>query len=295
MLRVVETAACTQTSHWGHKPGAITYFCAVAVVVLMQRVYQFHMESASAVVTEEHILGYFDKAATEAAAAKDRLMDQARQSEAARAWHEQQRVVRQQSSAAHKTDSSSSSEEETAADGDPAGSEDVEIEQMGHFDPGWKPTETAAAATAAAEPEPDKWSKYAPPMLELLDYLPDTISMVDSYWPYFRQVYSGGEPCGAEGKGRPRSVELRVACSPHKTMQLLIREPDFCRYVMVLYHPALCQLPRYNPVHKATLGQAAAAAVKQGEVSGGAAAGGVGVTQKDSKGQDKKTKSVTAS
>lgn len=29
-----------------------------------------------------------------------------------------------------------------------------------------------------------------------------------------------------------------------------MREPEFCNYVVVMYHPGLCQLPRYKPVPK---------------------------------------------
>ncbi|WIA22843.1 hypothetical protein OEZ85_001233 [Tetradesmus obliquus] len=90
--------------------------------------------------------------------------------------------------------------------------------------------------------------RHPPPMLELLDYLPDTASMLQSHWPYFRQMYTGGEKCGNEGAGKPRQVELRWACSPHNSWRMLVREPQFCAYVVTVYHPGLCKVPRYAPV-----------------------------------------------
>jgi hypothetical protein len=32
-------------------------------------------------------------------------------------------------------------------------------------------------------------------MLELLDYLPDTAAMLQSHWPYYRQMYMGEQHC----------------------------------------------------------------------------------------------------
>eukprot|EP00878_Enallax_costatus_P017841 GHUV01018747.1.p1 GENE.GHUV01018747.1~~GHUV01018747.1.p1 ORF type:complete len:600 (+),score=181.45 GHUV01018747.1:439-2238(+) len=297
------------------------------------RVYQFHQDLNSGRVTEEHVLGLYDRAATEAAAAKDRLYEDTAPNDAMRAWHAQQKVLRAEATAAGEKDSRSAAKEATtdgskggkaaAAAGkttrrlvitshdqegmpgasakrpsDPAGSKGASDAAR---DSDWKPSKTAAES-AAGNPSQDKWSKHAPPMLELLDYLPDTISMVDSYWPYYRQMYTGGEACGAEGKGRARSVELRVTCSPHNSLQLLIREPDFCRYIMVFYHPALCGLPRYQPVPKASLGQSAAAAAAGRQAGSKAAAGGSSISGSSGKGsgrehvgQSKKQKSAVAS
>lgn len=242
---------------------------AAVVFSYMQRVYQFHMDSATGKVTEEHVLGYYHKAETELAAERDR---EAAPTAASRAWHAQHKALQEGGRAtgskkageadkqdALTVDIAASREKiyksvldaldgisEAAADtadtlADPSGT-------ASHEDT--KATSTGAESTKAVSALSDQWSKNAPPMLELLDYLPDTVSMLESYWPYYRQMYAGGEPCGSEGAGKPRTVELRVACSPHKTMQLLIREPQFCQYVMVLYHPELCHLPRYKPVSK---------------------------------------------
>ena len=59
---------------------------------------------------------------------------------------------------------------------------------------------------------------------------------------------AGGEKCGNEGAGKPRQVELRWACSPHNSWRMLVREPQFCAYVVTVYHPGLCKVPRYAPV-----------------------------------------------
>jgi hypothetical protein len=71
---------------------------------------------------------------------------------------------------------------------------------------------------------------------------------------------AGGEKCGNEGAGKPRQVELRFACSPHNSWRMLVREPQFCSYVVVVYHPGLCKVPRYTPVPVKQQPQAAAAA-----------------------------------
>jgi hypothetical protein len=72
---------------------------------------------------------------------------------------------------------------------------------------------------------------------------------------------AGGEKCGSEGAGKPRQVELRFACSPHKnSWRMLVREPQFCSYVVVVYHPGLCKVPRYAPVPKQKPQASAAAA-----------------------------------
>jgi hypothetical protein len=72
--------------------------------------------------------------------------------------------------------------------------------------------------------------------------------MAESWWPYKRHMYLEGEKCAHEGRGRARQVELRLACSPSKNWHMLVREPEFCRYIMVLYHPSMCTVQRYKPV-----------------------------------------------
>ena len=62
------------------------------------------------------------------------------------------------------------------------------------------------------------------------------------------QVYSGGDECMLGGGRRVvRRTEVRIACSPDRRLRLLIREPDFCHYVYVLYSPALCLLDEFKP------------------------------------------------
>jgi hypothetical protein len=65
---------------------------------------------------------------------------------------------------------------------------------------------------------------------------------------------------GASSVRRPRRVELRAACSPDGDVHLLVREPKFCSYVMVLYSPALCRLPAFLPHDGGGSAHAAAAA-----------------------------------
>jgi hypothetical protein len=188
----------------------------------LQRVYQFATDSITGKVSEEHVLGTFDAKATTLAADADAS---APPTEAGRAWQALWR---------------------SAAD---AAAADANMQQVGDE------TAAAAAAAAAAEAAASKqaMAPSPPPMLELLDYLPDTASMLQSWWPYLRQQYTGGEKCGGEGGGRPRSVELRIACSPVADQwRLLVREPQFCRYIMVLYHPVLCTLQRYKAVPRST-------------------------------------------
>lgn len=63
-----------------------------------------------------------------------------------------------------------------------------------------------------------------------------------------RQMYTEGEACNVNGKSIDRQVELRAACSPDSSLHLLVREPNFCQYIMVLYHPQLCGVDRLKPV-----------------------------------------------
>jgi hypothetical protein len=62
------------------------------------------------------------------------------------------------------------------------------------------------------------------------------------------QEYTGGDVCTlAGGRRAKREVEARFACSPDGKLHMLVREPDFCKYVFVIYSPALCELERYKP------------------------------------------------
>lgn len=61
------------------------------------------------------------------------------------------------------------------------------------------------------------------------------------------QRYVGGEMCSLDqGGSRARETELRIACSPDDQQHLLIREPEQCRYVMVLFEPSLCTVPGFG-------------------------------------------------
>lgn len=325
-----------QTQHMQQLPQTAARCVVLMLPVLpvpsMQRVYQFHQDSITGQVTEDHVLGRYDHAATKAAAAKDHVFEDTAPNEAIRAWHAQQKVLSTEASASAslssllsggREDSSASGDTEAGLDGSKGGkatagtstSRTLITANSQEGMPGaaakrttgsskssvatersdWMPSNTAAGSAAVTEDtaSSDSHPRHAPPMLELLDYLPDTISMVDSYWPYHRQMYTGGEACGGEGKGRARSVELRVTCSPHKSMQLLIREPEFCRYIMVLYHPALCSLPRYRPVPKASLGHSAAATAGREVRIVGSLSAAAGGGSSSSKGSGKKTAGKT--
>jgi hypothetical protein len=341
-----------------------------------QRVYQYHMDTSqgSARVTEEHVLGLFDAKATAAAASRDAA---AAVTEAGKAWQAYQQQQQQQA-AASAVKEGSDKEADSAAKGATAAAAG---DKVADGNAAAKPVAAAAAkgadgssgsSKAAAEPAAASAAavNHPPPMLELLDYLPDTASMLQSHWPYFRQMYmgeqhvvcmtrdaapaarfclahplessvfipdvsswksftanavhhlqaaacahaiareylltasshvlalalplsnscasgifsrfrshlcavaadirfvspmpcccccrsrccccycccAGGEKCGNEGAGKPRQVELRFACSPHNSWRMLVREPQFCSYVVVVYHPGLCKVPRYAPV-----------------------------------------------
>lgn len=87
----------------------------------------------------------------------------------------------------------------------------------------------------------------AMPALEALDLLPGR-EMQRSSWPYLRHMYLGGDRCDLErGRSRSRQVEARLACSPDGELRLLIREPEFCKYIFVVYSPALCELDAFKP------------------------------------------------
>ncbi len=68
------------------------------------------------------------------------------------------------------------------------------------------------------------------------------------------------------GRRVVRRVEARLACSPDANTYMLIREPDFCTYVYVIYVPQLCKLEYYKPRPKE--GAAGAAGGKTGAGAG---------------------------
>lgn len=85
--------------------------------------------------------------------------------------------------------------------------------------------------------------------LNILDFIPEMRdSMAKQSWPFVKQVYSRGQVCTLGGGKRVvRRTEVRIACSPDKKLRLLVREPDFCRYIFVIYSPGLCQVEQYSP------------------------------------------------
>jgi hypothetical protein len=56
----------------------------------------------------------------------------------------------------------------------------------------------------------------------------------------------------AGGRQAVRRTEVRLACSPTDRIHLLVREPDFCHYIFVIYSPALCTLRHYAPKSEPT-------------------------------------------
>jgi hypothetical protein len=40
-------------------------------------------------------------------------------------------------------------------------------------------------------------------------------------------------------------LQVRSACSPDAESYMLVREPAMCRYIVTLYHPAICQDKKY--------------------------------------------------
>jgi len=88
-----------------------------------------------------------------------------------------------------------------------------------------------------------------PATLEDHDLLPDQkATMKKKVWPYVKQVYGGGDECVLGGGRRAtRRTEARIVCSPDGRLRFLVREPDFCSYVYVIYSPALCAVAHYQP------------------------------------------------
>lgn len=92
-------------------------------------------------------------------------------------------------------------------------------------------------------------STGAAPGLDELDLVPDARRpMRARHWPYVKQVYSGGDECVLSGGRRVvRRSEVRLACSPDERLHMVVREPDFCSYVFVIYVPELCTFKRFMP------------------------------------------------
>eukprot|EP00775_Hariotina_reticulata_P011589 gene11589-11733_t len=204
-----------------------------------RRVYQYHRDPKSSQITEEHVLGLYDDRATKAAAMRDEV---APLTEASVAWLD---IMKQfpelAETPAAKIAQQMAALQKSASPTKGSDASDVE-------DSGSQAAAGGAAGTAQQQQGELPTAVKAPPFLDLLDYLPDKPSMADSWWPYKRHMYLEGEKCTHEGKGRARQVELRLACSPNKNWHMLVREPDFCRYIMVLYHPSMCTIQRYKPV-----------------------------------------------
>jgi len=58
---------------------------------------------------------------------------------------------------------------------------------------------------------------------------------------------AGDECVLAKGRRMRRRTEVRFACSPDGHTYMLVREPDYCTYVVVVYAQALCALPELSP------------------------------------------------
>jgi hypothetical protein len=43
-------------------------------------------------------------------------------------------------------------------------------------------------------------------------------------------------------------LQVRLACSPDRSFHFLVREPQFCSYIFVIYSPALCTVPEFHPI-----------------------------------------------
>ena len=63
--------------------------------------------------------------------------------------------------------------------------------------------------------------------------------------------HPSGDTCHLSGgKKVARRTEVRIACSPDSRVHMLIREPDYCSYVFVLYVPQLCVVEGFQPEAK---------------------------------------------
>ncbi|KAL6764757.1 hypothetical protein V8C86DRAFT_1367634 [Haematococcus lacustris] len=89
-------------------------------------------------------------------------------------------------------------------------------------------------------------------VLDDKDLLPNqATAMVTRAWPYVKQVYGQGDECVLANNRRViRRSEVRIACSPDDKIHLLVREPDFCTYIWVIYSPSLCSIPSFQPTSK---------------------------------------------
>eukprot|EP00884_Botryococcus_braunii_P000757 jgi/Botrbrau1/10682/Bobra.139_2s0012.1 len=88
------------------------------------------------------------------------------------------------------------------------------------------------------------------PVLEPEDLLPH---LEGQTLPYLQQMYTGGDDCDMDEGTRlvARTTELRLACSSNDEVFLKVREPSECRYILVMLHPALCELPDFQSQDKA--------------------------------------------
>ena len=61
-----------------------------------------------------------------------------------------------------------------------------------------------------------------------------------------------GEECVLAGNRRViRKTEARIVCSPDSKVHMLVREPQFCHYIFVIYTPAMCSLDKFKPIDRA--------------------------------------------
>jgi hypothetical protein len=79
----------------------------------------------------------------------------------------------------------------------------------------------------------------------------DNCAFTSQAAPFATECSFAGQMC-VLGGGRevPRRTEVRIACSPDARLHFLVREPDFCQYIFVIYSPSLCSLPEYKPAPK---------------------------------------------
>ena len=57
------------------------------------------------------------------------------------------------------------------------------------------------------------------------------------------QIYTRGDSCNLGGdKETARTAEVRIACSPDSQQHLVMREPEQCQYIIVMYDPGVCEL-----------------------------------------------------
>lgn len=111
------------------------------------------------------------------------------------------------------------------------------------------------------------------PLLDELDLLPDKKGdMVKKVWPFWPQRYTRGDECTLAGNRKvKRSAEVRFACSPtagdKDQMHMVVREPDYCTYVITVYLPSLCSNAAFKPQERPTAAGTAAAQKKEQEAA----------------------------